>query len=162
MDWKRIIFVVWKRDWNMIFKIRSPNRMKITYPSANVNSRKNFTQAETSQEPTVTDIPEGIYTLIMYDPDANNYLHWLVTNLNEANLGDVKVPYQGPTPPSGTHTYVFVLARQQNSLTNVKIPNQRSPWDPEAFLQEYGLKEEKRKTIRVPSKQKLNGTNARG
>lgn len=143
----------------MISKMRSPNRMKIIYPSANVNSRKNFTQAETSQEPTVTDLPEGMYTLIMYDPDADNYLHWLVVNMSPGNpSGDVKVPYQGPTPPSGTHSYIFLVAQQQNSLVSVNVPNQRRPWNPEAFLQEYSLKEEEkeRKTIRVPSQQKLN------
>ena len=78
------------------------------------------------------DIPENTasFVLIMDDPDANGWVHWLVYNipasvnslkedfprdekLKDGTLQGVnssnKLAYGGPCPPSGTHRYVFKL-----------------------------------------------------
>ena len=78
------------------------------------------------------DIPEktASFVLIMDDPDANGWVHWLVYNipasvnslkedfprdekLRDGTLQGVnssnKLAYGGPRPPSGTHRYVFKL-----------------------------------------------------
>ena len=76
--------------------------------------------------------PDGTkgFALIMDDPDANGWVHWVLYNLpadarslaesipSDANLPDGsrhglnswnKIQYGGPCPPSGTHHYVFKL-----------------------------------------------------
>jgi Raf kinase inhibitor-like YbhB/YbcL family protein len=78
------------------------------------------------------DIPEktASFVLIMDDPDARGWVHWLVYNIPasarslkadfpmEVKLKDGtlqglnsfnKSAYGGPCPPSGTHRYVFKL-----------------------------------------------------
>lgn len=78
------------------------------------------------------DFPEKTlsFALVMEDPDARGWAHWLVYNIpvssgglranfpNEAELADgtrqglndfKKIGYGGPRPPSGTHRYVFRL-----------------------------------------------------
>ena len=66
---------------------------------------------QTRAQPTVSwDSPEPL-TLICWDPDAS-WLHWLVTDArgNPAS-GTTVVPWAPPTPPSGTHRYIFGLFR---------------------------------------------------
>ena len=76
--------------------------------------------------------PEGTrsYALILDDPDARNFVHWLIFNIpgaqsdlsedvvradqleNGARQGKNswgRTGYGGPCPPSGTHHYRFVL-----------------------------------------------------
>lgn len=58
------------------------------------------------------------YAVIMTDPDGNNWLHWLETDIssNEINTGYTtdKNKYIGPYPPNGTHHYrVYVLALKE-------------------------------------------------
>lgn len=56
--------------------------------------------------------------LTMDDPDANGYVHWVVTGIpaDATELGTSLPsgatsgqPYRGPCPPSGTHRYVLTL-----------------------------------------------------
>lgn len=77
-------------------------------------------------------VPEGTmsFTVLMDDPDAGGYVHWLVYNIPSSALGvppGVKdeetlangarqgtnsrgdIGYTGPCPPSGTHAYVFTV-----------------------------------------------------
>jgi phosphatidylethanolamine-binding protein (PEBP) family uncharacterized protein len=69
----------------------------------------------------------SLYLIIMYDPDAPNgleatdkssnhiYTHWVATintNTNTNNNGNIEqilVKYAPPTPPKGTHRYIFNL-----------------------------------------------------
>ncbi len=51
------------------------------------------------------------YAIYMFDPTAQNWLHWMVKDLTKTNLklGEKlkNSDYVGPYPPSGTHTYVI-------------------------------------------------------
>lgn len=78
---------------------------------------------------TVGNLPEGTKALAlsMIDPDGQNWVHWLAANLPLAaelpenasidlaeQMAQGKndfgtVGYGGPTPPSGTHTYVITV-----------------------------------------------------
>ena len=71
----------------------------------------------------------GVFVLILDDPDARGFVHWLVYDLDSAvtslpkdvsrsTAGDApsqgqnsfgKIGYGGPCPPSGTHHYVVRL-----------------------------------------------------
>jgi hypothetical protein len=78
-----------------------------------------------------TDAPEGTaaYALVMDDPDAGGFVHWVVADM-AADLGALAegasgsaamggaiegqtsfglTGYGGPCPPGGTHHYVFTL-----------------------------------------------------
>jgi phosphatidylethanolamine-binding protein (PEBP) family uncharacterized protein len=64
------------------------------------------------------------YTVIMVDPDGNNWLHWTAitdkTSLEQGEYIGEKAGYVGPYPPSGTHhyiVYVFALKETPLSLT---------------------------------------------
>lgn len=67
----------------------------------------------------------GLYTLIASDPDPpdpeapkyREWLHWLVTNIpagGDATRGSEVAHWRGPSPPIGTHRYVFMLFQQPN------------------------------------------------
>jgi Raf kinase inhibitor-like YbhB/YbcL family protein len=63
--------------------------------------------------------------LALTDPDANNFVHWVLTGIDPASTGiaEAKVPagaaqtvndaktlgYTGPCPPNGTHSYLLTL-----------------------------------------------------
>jgi len=64
--------------------------------------------------------PDGTaeLALTMDDPDANGYVHWVVTGIPaEASSIEGQLPagatsgqpYRGPCPPSGTHRYVLTI-----------------------------------------------------
>jgi Raf kinase inhibitor-like YbhB/YbcL family protein len=76
------------------------------------------------------DAPEGTesLTLIVTDPDARDFVHWIAFDLTGTPSGGLPAAvsaspdappqgtnsfgrpgYGGPCPPSGTHRYVFVL-----------------------------------------------------
>lgn len=70
--------------------------------------------------------PGALYTLICSDldpPDPANpvmkeWLHWLVTNIKDNSVasGDELASYRGPSPPIGTHRYVFMLFKQPGPI----------------------------------------------
>jgi Raf kinase inhibitor-like YbhB/YbcL family protein len=70
----------------------------------------------------------GALVLLMDDPDARGFVHWLVVDISATASGGLpegfssspdaprqgtnsfgSVGYRGPCPPSGTHRYVFTL-----------------------------------------------------
>ena len=74
--------------------------------------------------------------LILDDPDARGFVHWVVYNIDPSATGELargvsaspdapsqglnsfgKVGYGGPCPPSGTHHYVFRLLALDAALT---------------------------------------------
>ncbi|KAL4435640.1 hypothetical protein ABPG77_002603 [Micractinium sp. CCAP 211/92] len=65
----------------------------------------------------------GLYTIVSTDPDppdpANpvkkEWMHWIVTNIpagGSASQGQEVAKWREPSPPIGTHRYVFLLFRQ--------------------------------------------------
>ncbi|KIY98153.1 Protein D2 [Monoraphidium neglectum] len=86
----------------------------------------------------------------MADPDApspdapknRSWLHWLVVNCRAGEVGggngDVLCPYNGPTPPKGTHRYVFVLYEQPGGA-KVKAANldNRGKFNPAEWARQH-------------------------
>ena len=119
----------------------------VKYGKRNLATNKNFTVAETSEPPQVQIDPEGCYTLVMIDPDAGAgkgretglyFLHWLVVNISGGALerGKTIVSYFPPSPPSGKHTYIFQLYKQECSMMyNLNRPKELSNWSLPEFLQ---------------------------
>ena len=96
--------------------------MDILYQST-LSNNKFLTPEETKLEPTITyDVSDGLYTLIMYDPDASvgNYTHWLIINIpgNNVKEGETVFDYEGPgpLPNTGIHRYCFSLFKQIQNL----------------------------------------------
>jgi phosphatidylethanolamine-binding protein (PEBP) family uncharacterized protein len=103
--------------------------MQISYNPNPITLYQKMTKEATKLEPNVLytpNEPAAYYTLIMYDPNAvttaNNYVHWVVTNIigNDIKSGTHLLPYYGPHPPpgSGTHHYIFELFKQAQDNTN--------------------------------------------
>ncbi|PSC72839.1 MOTHER of FT and TF 1-like isoform B [Micractinium conductrix] len=67
----------------------------------------------------------GLFTILCTDPDPpdpaapkfREWLHWIVANVpsgGDSTQGQTVTPYRGPSPPIGTHRYVFMLFQQPN------------------------------------------------
>jgi Raf kinase inhibitor-like YbhB/YbcL family protein len=88
--------------------------------------------------------PEGTRTLalVMTDPDAGGFVHWVFFNVDATGSGGIptgfsespdgptqgrnsfgKAGYGGPCPPSGTHHYVFRLLALDASLGLTGAPS---------------------------------------
>lgn len=88
--------------------------------------------------------PDGTKTLalVMTDPDANGFVHWVFFNVDATASGGIptgfsaspdgpaqgtnsfgKAGYGGPCPPSGTHHYVFRLLALDASLELTGAPS---------------------------------------
>lgn len=82
--------------------------LNIRYGATKVMGQS-LTQQETQQKPFLM-IPENHY-VVLSDPDATqpDYIHWIASSTKEI------LPYQGPSPPpgTGTHRYIFTLAKGQ-------------------------------------------------
>jgi phosphatidylethanolamine-binding protein (PEBP) family uncharacterized protein len=93
-----------------------------------------------------TPIPNTLFTLIVWDPDAapesRAWLHWLVTNIQGGELtgGHEVVPWAPPTPPAGTgvHRYIFGLFQQGWPLT-IRVAD-RPLFNPKRFAELNGLR----------------------
>lgn len=79
-----------------------------------------LSKQETQTIPNISVKASGKTLLIMYDPDAPNgmnatntsknrtFLH-MATIYNDGKQSKELVPYMGPSPPMGTHRYIFTL-----------------------------------------------------
>lgn len=96
-----------------------------------------------AQDTPIASWPQqlGPVTLICWDPDAlkSSWLHWLVTNCKGTGpeSGTTLVPWAPPTPPSGTHRYIFGLYASKNPI-HPDTPL-RPEFDPAAFAAANGL-----------------------
>ena len=67
----------------------------------------------------------GCYAIIMIDPDGNNWLHWIETDIRQNDIPtgySSNGKYIGPYPPAGTHHYiVYVYA-----LSFIRLLSRRS------------------------------------
>jgi phosphatidylethanolamine-binding protein (PEBP) family uncharacterized protein len=110
----------------------------------------------TQREPQISwpvDSADKRYTIMMTDPDVprgdgrkGEWLHWLVMNIpgNIITAGSQIIPYQGPTPPSGSglhHYYVRVYSQDDRvEPSDIKI-NSRSGFDRSGFEKKFKLRE---------------------
>jgi hypothetical protein len=86
----------------------------------------------------------GAFVLIVDDPDARGFVHWIVLDLSPAASGGLpegvstspeaprqgqndfgRIGYGGPCPPSGTHRYVFALHALDGPLNLAGTPGGR-------------------------------------
>ncbi|XP_059620811.1 protein D3-like [Phlebotomus argentipes] len=134
--------------------------LKVSYPSGvAVNEGNELTPTQVKDVPTVTWSPEAgaLYTLCMTDPDApsrkeptyREWHHWLVGNIpgSEVAKGETLSAYVGSGPPEGTglHRYVFLLYKQNGTLsfteprlTNTSADN-RGCFSIQKFAEKYKL-----------------------
>jgi Raf kinase inhibitor-like YbhB/YbcL family protein len=98
---------------------------------------------DVSPDLTWSGAPDGTESLavIVTDPDARNFVHWLVYDLTGTPSGGLpaavsaspdappqgtnsfgKTGYGGPCPPSGTHRYAFALYALDRSLELTGAP----------------------------------------
>jgi phosphatidylethanolamine-binding protein (PEBP) family uncharacterized protein len=128
----------------------------VQYGQTNANG-KAMTKKNTVSEPTVsfTGNPDTLYTLVMSDPDAaaKSWLHWLVVNIpgdsNDIFQGETVMSYTGPSPPSGTHRYIFTLYQQPSGSIMVTKPYERGNFPVEAFEQQHSLQKIVSRTMKV-------------
>ncbi|XP_053698466.1 protein D3-like [Sabethes cyaneus] len=105
--------------------------VKVSYPSGQQVSLGNeLTPTQVKDQPTVSwdAEPNGLYTLIMTDPDApsranpkmREWKHWIVTNIAGSDLstGETLAEYISSAPPegSGLHRYVFLVYKQPGQV----------------------------------------------
>jgi Raf kinase inhibitor-like YbhB/YbcL family protein len=97
--------------------------------------------------------PDGTITLalVMDDPDAGGFVHWVVYNIDVSATGSLpagwsatpeaapqgvnsfgKVGYGGPCPPSGTHRYAFRLLALDQVLELAAGPKAQAVLDASA------------------------------
>jgi hypothetical protein len=117
-------------------KKRGGATTNIKYGNVAVNGQE-MTKGATVYAPSVS-VPAGHF-LIMWDPDApaGTYLHWI----QDAN-GPI-ISYKGPTPPSGTHRYIFRLVEGSPQV----VPRRRAPIDVDAIIGGQVVKFEKQMTV---------------
>ncbi len=93
--------------------------------------------------PEVNFSGSGLYTVIMWDPDAQakTWLHWLVINAEEGDVkrGEVIMNYAPPSPPSGTHRYFITMYSQAGPLRLEEKPAERGYFNVDNFVAENKL-----------------------
>jgi len=137
-------------------KKRGGGVLSVKFPirpnSAGIYSKRNF---QGSEKPAIRwPAPQkNFYTLVCYDPDApeSAWLHWLCVNCGgtDPSTGADLVPWEPPTPPSGTHRYYFALFQQADAITIEAPP--RPNFSIENFIRVNRLKRIDQIEIRVRS-----------
>lgn len=131
--------------------------VEVVYPSGTLLyvHGKELTPTQVQNMPSIfawKAEPKSLYTVILTDPDASNigeFLHWLVVNIPDRDIeaGEIYAEYIGSGPPKGTglHRYIFLVYKQQGSLSlaRSKISKQttdgRLHFKVRDFAREYGL-----------------------
>uniref|UniRef100_A0A2K5LKL2 Phosphatidylethanolamine binding protein 4 n=1 Tax=Cercocebus atys TaxID=9531 RepID=A0A2K5LKL2_CERAT len=123
----------------------------------------NYRQKITSWMAPIVKFPGAVegatYILLMVDPDAPSraeptqkfWRHWLVTDIEGADLKKGKIqgqelsPYQAPSPPahSGFHRYQFFVYLQEGKVISLlpKENKTRGSWKMGIFLNRFHLGE---------------------
>jgi phosphatidylethanolamine-binding protein (PEBP) family uncharacterized protein len=133
--------------------------MNVQYQAKKINNTF-LSRNNTLSSPTIQIKPESnkLFTLLMSDPDAptdipgTSWLHWLIVNIPGdipvIENGDEIMHYSPPTPPSGTHRYIFTLYEQPNSIL-YSAPSVRTSFNTKGFERQFLLKKITSKQIRV-------------
>ncbi len=132
-------------------KQKGGQALSVKFAGRNANgTRRN--QANMKRPPTVSFQGRGLFTLLMWDPDApaSSWLHWLLVNIPDGSLdlGDTLVSYAPPSPPSGEHRYYVSLYKQESRISP-SVPNSRGNFNVEGFAAENRLTLLGQKMIRV-------------
>ena len=130
----------------------------VEYGQTNSNG-KTLSKKNTVNPPSIKfkGEPGKVYTVLMSDPDAlaKSWIHWLITNIpgeaTDIAEGQVVVNYTGPSPPSGTHRYLFTLYEQPGASLMVSPPSERGNFDVKRFEQQLSLQPLASRTVRVPA-----------
>lgn len=120
--------------------------MDVKYGSKLV-CEQHLVKADTIRSPKITLKPSStntLKTLVMWDPDSltPSWLHWLIINIPSSKQianGTLRMPYNPPTPPFGTHRYYFGLYEHDVPLSNFGYLNHES-FNVNAFVKENKLK----------------------
>lgn len=132
-------------------KTKGGAKMIIQYPSFTVNNSQS-TIEDTSMKPNILLAPLNLSTFIMYDPDAvqPQWVHYLVINIPNGDIskGDEVLSYNGPTPPSGIHRYIF---EQLEQTSPYQISIERAGFDIDTFRKQNALIKRETARMRIPS-----------
>jgi Raf kinase inhibitor-like YbhB/YbcL family protein len=108
--------------------------------AAAIDARYTCNGANVSPALSWTGGPEGAvaFALVVTDPDADDFVHWVLTGLsasttsipegfapgvgNATNNGFGTAGYRGPCPPSGQHNYQFTLYALDKAVTATADP----------------------------------------
>ncbi len=130
-------------------------QIRVAYNTLSVTPGATLLPVQAVHMPTVTlegSQPGRLYTLVMSDPDApspehpthREWLHWIVTDIpggaKDIAEGTQVAAYMPPTPPKGTHRYVFTAMEQPGGDSRaVRPPMQRGGFRTRAFVKEGGM-----------------------
>ena len=116
----------------------------VKYGEKIVTSGEELTTCNTITKPQIYLPEEGLYTLLMIDPDvppghmSKAFIHWLVTDIKDGKVDSGKevLKYFRPTPPknSGIHRYFFLLFKQEKTENEIMQVNRRNTNQFEIFL----------------------------
>lgn len=83
------------------------------------------------------------YSYICFDPDSSvpSWIHLLVVNCttNDINSGVDLLPWQPPSPPSGTHRYIFGLYIHTYPVAKKEIKD-RGSFNVKEYIEKNGFK----------------------
>lgn len=115
--------------------------LSVKFAGRNANGTRRA-RVNTLSAPEVSFGGKGLYTLLMWDPDAPaaSWLHWLLTNIPNGRVsdGEIIVEYAPPSPPSGEHRY-FVSVYKQAGPISLAPPAGRGNFNVEAFVSQNNL-----------------------
>uniref|UniRef100_A0A6C0JVS3 Phosphatidylethanolamine-binding protein n=1 Tax=viral metagenome TaxID=1070528 RepID=A0A6C0JVS3_9ZZZZ len=137
-------------------KMRGGSRLNVTFGQIKATGQL-VNKRATIEKPIVkwATEPDTYYTIICIDPDAvaKSWLHWMVVNCEGGNpdSGSELVKWAPPTPPSGTHNYIFYLFSHTYKIA-VDPPEQRGYFKIDEFVKNNGLYKKKVTSIKVSSK----------
>jgi phosphatidylethanolamine-binding protein (PEBP) family uncharacterized protein len=103
----------------------------------NANSNKNKTYLVIMTDP---DAPNGHNN--MYSNKNNTYIHWIyLQSLPDSNVNTTLIEYTGPTPPRGTHRYIFsvydVTGKQKQTITELQVITNDNRLDTNKILDKF-------------------------
>uniref|UniRef100_A0A383WGT2 Phosphatidylethanolamine-binding protein n=1 Tax=Tetradesmus obliquus TaxID=3088 RepID=A0A383WGT2_TETOB len=128
-------------------------QMSIKYGESAFKDGQHLGKAQAARAPTVefAGAAGKRHTLIMVDPDApspdnpamREWLHWIVANIpagGDVSKGFTVTEYAGPTPPRGTHRYIFLLYEQpEGVLLPAKQHEQRAKFHSDVWAKAHQL-----------------------